>query len=574
MTKVCISGYYGFDNLGDEAILLSMIHLLKKEFADIEITVLSDKPEKTAATYGVEAYDRWKWWQIHKAIMGSDIFISGGGGLLQDVTGKKSLLYYTHIMKMAKHRKRPVFIFSQGIGPIDSTWGQKHAVKALRKAAKVTVRDNESAKLLHNWGLRKGRIRITADPVLTMADLQRQWDVQRFVDILADLRAKDQANNEETEIEICLVDEKTLHNIMAENAGKAEAKAAKDLHYKTMNADALLPPEEKTEAESPKVDILVSESSVIGDEVATTDEIGVPILAENPEQCDAEANIEEVKEEVKEVEGYGIMGLHPSLWKKDDEKLAIFSVRSWENLPKEDIARVADMTVQAGYNVVFLPFQYPNDVAISAEVIGLMQEKADIFDAKTPLSPQEILTVMDEADFVFGMRLHALVFAAITKTPFASLSYNPKVKSFVEQLGLTATGDLDEYLGDIFVNEFENVLNSVDKVESTIIENIDELTEKAESVMEPLHILLDRINRRKERGNAPYKKKSETEDAQKAEAEAEDVKKAEAADSVENKDESTDTVSSKITDETREKSENENEILSEKSDETPSENKD
>ena len=39
MTKVCISGYYGFDNVGDEAILLSMIENLRQEFPDIEIAV-------------------------------------------------------------------------------------------------------------------------------------------------------------------------------------------------------------------------------------------------------------------------------------------------------------------------------------------------------------------------------------------------------------------------------------------------------------------------------------------------------------------------------------------------------
>ncbi|MDO4542638.1 MAG: polysaccharide pyruvyl transferase family protein, partial [Bacillota bacterium] len=122
MIKVCISGYYGFDNAGDEAILFAMIRGLRKEFPNIEISVLSNEPEKTAAAYGVTAYDRWKWWQIHKAIMSSDILISGGGGLLQDVTGKKSIMYYTQVMKMALRRKRPVFIFSQGVGPVNDSW--------------------------------------------------------------------------------------------------------------------------------------------------------------------------------------------------------------------------------------------------------------------------------------------------------------------------------------------------------------------------------------------------------------------------------------------------------------------
>ena len=38
--KVVISGYYGFDNLGDEAILKSIIIALKEADKNIEITVL------------------------------------------------------------------------------------------------------------------------------------------------------------------------------------------------------------------------------------------------------------------------------------------------------------------------------------------------------------------------------------------------------------------------------------------------------------------------------------------------------------------------------------------------------
>lgn len=41
---VVLSGYYGFDNVGDDAILLSIIQSLKKWQSDIEITVLSNNP--------------------------------------------------------------------------------------------------------------------------------------------------------------------------------------------------------------------------------------------------------------------------------------------------------------------------------------------------------------------------------------------------------------------------------------------------------------------------------------------------------------------------------------------------
>lgn len=501
MTKVCISGYYGFDNAGDEAILLSMIQELRANFEGIEIVVLSDKPEKTAETYGVEAYNRWKWMEIHKALKSSDMLISGGGGLLQDVTGKKSLLYYTNIMRMARHRRKPVFIFAQGIGPVNSKWGQDAVVKALRKATKITVRDEESSKMLQSWGLRRGRIRVTADPVLLLGKLERIWDPSRFVEILDPSRFDaDNINaNNETEIEICLVDQATLNNILAENAAKVEAESsaakavAEEAAQENQEAAEEIRAESATEEDAPKEEIIVVAELPEGTEIVEADE-------DNSDEVAAEDAAEEIEEKpIENYEEYGLFGKHPNTWKEEGENLAIFSIRDYTGFPVEDIAKAADTVAEAGYKIVFLPFQYPNDVEISQKVVDEMEYVAELFDAKTPLTPQEILTVMDEADFVFGMRLHSLVMAAITKTPFASLSYNPKVQSFVNQLGLTVTGDLEDYDREAFFAALDDVLAAPEAVAASIDENLDELVEKAEFTMDLMHTLLDRIQRRANR---------------------------------------------------------------------------
>ncbi|MBF6633431.1 MAG: polysaccharide pyruvyl transferase family protein, partial [Planococcus sp. (in: Bacteria)] len=89
--RIVLSGYYGFDNVGDEAILYAIIHSLKEYYPRIEIIVLSNKPEKTAETYRVKAVNRWSLKDIRAAIKSSDGLISGGGSLLQDETGRKSI---------------------------------------------------------------------------------------------------------------------------------------------------------------------------------------------------------------------------------------------------------------------------------------------------------------------------------------------------------------------------------------------------------------------------------------------------------------------------------------------------
>ena len=92
--KVLLSGYYGFDNAGDEAVLFAIIQALHAAVPDMEITVLSNQPEKTEEQFGVKAVDRWGKTALLKAVKNCDVFISGGGSLLQDVTSKNGILYY------------------------------------------------------------------------------------------------------------------------------------------------------------------------------------------------------------------------------------------------------------------------------------------------------------------------------------------------------------------------------------------------------------------------------------------------------------------------------------------------
>ena len=94
MTKYVVSGYIGFDNFGDEAIANVLISHLKKNDAE-KITVISSNPEKTSANYGVESVGMLK---FLSAVKDSDVLISGGGSLLQDVTSLKSLIYYLGII--------------------------------------------------------------------------------------------------------------------------------------------------------------------------------------------------------------------------------------------------------------------------------------------------------------------------------------------------------------------------------------------------------------------------------------------------------------------------------------------
>lgn len=165
--EIVISGYYGFDNVGDEAILYSIIHELKNNLPSISITVLSNKPEHTSKLYDVNAVNRWNIKAVWDAVRQSDGVISGGGGLLQDKTGMTTISYYCAIMWMAYISGKPFFVYSQGIGPINKKFNKKIVSLTLKRAALITVRDEQSKSLVHQLGI-KNQVSVVVDPVLGM----------------------------------------------------------------------------------------------------------------------------------------------------------------------------------------------------------------------------------------------------------------------------------------------------------------------------------------------------------------------------------------------------------------------
>jgi polysaccharide pyruvyl transferase WcaK-like protein len=84
--RVGISGSYGGLNLGDEAILRSMIDQLRKALP-VEIAVFSRNPQDTLQRHGVEraipVRDLIRS-EVCQEIKNLDLFILGGGGILYD----------------------------------------------------------------------------------------------------------------------------------------------------------------------------------------------------------------------------------------------------------------------------------------------------------------------------------------------------------------------------------------------------------------------------------------------------------------------------------------------------------
>ncbi len=178
---VLISGYYGFGNLGDEAILESIIRELEKYVAKEKIVVLSNDPEKHRKIYGVAAVNRWKLASLVKLLANAKLFISGGGGLFQDTNSPGSTIYYGGQIALARTFAAHPIIFAQGLGPLNSRTGRIATRLAARLSNDVTVRDKASLAMLESWNV---KAELTADPVWTLDETELPESVSQQIDNL------------------------------------------------------------------------------------------------------------------------------------------------------------------------------------------------------------------------------------------------------------------------------------------------------------------------------------------------------------------------------------------------------
>lgn len=359
--KVLLSGYYGFDNAGDEAVLYAIVQTLREVKPDIDITVLSNQPEKTAEQFGVKALNRWSKGGLVKAVKDCDVFISGGGSLLQDVTSKNGILYYLGLIKLAQMMKKKVMIYAQGIGPVNNGRNRALVRKILNKVDVITVRDLESRMELMQMGVYR-EIMVCADPVMG---------------ILSD------------------------------------------------TIDAAL---------------------------------GKALLAQGGMQ-------------------------------NQDKPVLMVAARSWENKEKlfAEVAKYCDDAVQNGWQIVFLPFHYPDDVEAGKEIAAMMNNGQSVTVLEGNYTPQETMAILKNADMILGMRLHSLIMGAAMLKPMIALSYDPKVSSFMQLLRQRECYSVDTVTAQQLTTAMQRLQNRSEK-EAAMMENLVEIMMRQSK--EPAELLM------------------------------------------------------------------------------------
>ena len=169
MAKLLLSGYYGFGNLGDEAILASTVEAIGRRAPGVDISVLSANPSETSVSHGIKAFNRMSPGGVVSAIRASDLVVFGGGSLLQDATSFRSLSYYIAFIYLTKVLGKPLVVYANGIGPLRSALGKRLTRAALLTAREITLRDPESESVLRQLGVGiDAKVTVTADPAFLL----------------------------------------------------------------------------------------------------------------------------------------------------------------------------------------------------------------------------------------------------------------------------------------------------------------------------------------------------------------------------------------------------------------------
>jgi polysaccharide pyruvyl transferase CsaB len=164
--RIVISGYYGFGNAGDEAVLSAILAAFRERLPAARITVLSANPTSTRRTHNVSAVPRTGL-RLLGTLGGADLFVSGGGSLFQDVTSARSALYYLGLLALAVVLSRRTMVYAQGIGPLRRGWIRRFARAVLDRTDLITVRDDDSLRRLRELGVR-ATAHVVADPVFAL----------------------------------------------------------------------------------------------------------------------------------------------------------------------------------------------------------------------------------------------------------------------------------------------------------------------------------------------------------------------------------------------------------------------
>ena len=168
-----LSGYYGYNNLGDDALLFTVVSNILQKKRDVKICLLIKNPKKFQERLddyfaNITTKHRFNFFSVKKAIKKSKALVFGGGTLLCDNTSSRSFFYYSYLLRIAQKMGKKTVLYANGIGPIYYKKNQVKAAGILKNITLATIRDKESYDCLIEMGIDKNKICLTTDEAITV----------------------------------------------------------------------------------------------------------------------------------------------------------------------------------------------------------------------------------------------------------------------------------------------------------------------------------------------------------------------------------------------------------------------
>lgn len=157
LSRVFISGYFGFGNLGDEAILEAVVREFRRRSPHADFVIPFGADRATATRLDLQAIDFFAFDEIATEVAAADVVLFGLGGVFQDYWGADAALLfdaqartngveaYARPALLATMHGVPALLFSAGVGPLRTVDGRAMFAGAARNATRLIVRDETSA---------------------------------------------------------------------------------------------------------------------------------------------------------------------------------------------------------------------------------------------------------------------------------------------------------------------------------------------------------------------------------------------------------------------------------------------
>jgi polysaccharide pyruvyl transferase WcaK-like protein len=179
--KIALFGTFGTGNLGNECTLQAMLLNIRRRVPNAQVSCICAGPEETALTYGIRALairemplrgtnnrawrllrkisvgipvELYRWFKVIKGLMGTDMLIMTGTGMLSD-SGIGPLGLHYDILRwsvVAKLCRCKLLFVSVGAGPIRHPLSRFFVKAALRLADYRSYRDGFSKEYLKSIG--------------------------------------------------------------------------------------------------------------------------------------------------------------------------------------------------------------------------------------------------------------------------------------------------------------------------------------------------------------------------------------------------------------------------------------